>query len=685
MQEVKYIPNKKELAKYLSPMYIVHDYMRSMADYKKFQESMYNLIKGCFEIKECREYPVKFKFYLKEKETYTLQLRHFVVNVFAWFPFINLYEFSDILDKSFIIDCFNDIPNISEYINEKIISVLRDYSIRNTTINYSVSEVLYNLRRISVDFSQIMNLQISSETFLNLYKTNSRIREIMETEFSMDMQPADIEHQLTGLMDEEIDIYKSIKDNPVGIILRANTGIKHKQFSEFTINQGLKPDLTGVTIPIPINSSTLVKGLDVPSYHYIDALGARKSLVLNKTVMGSAGYFGKLVLELAQTLSLSKTVSDCDTRHYVTIHINSQKMLNKYNGRYYKINEDDSLMLINSKKDKHLVGQTILLRSPVTCACGDTVCHRCFGRASLLNLDIAAGISGFESEEVTKVVNQMILSTKHLLTTISEKIEFNDNFYRFFTLYAAEINPNINAEDNLDDWGIYIAPEDIQKCDELDDDSSFNTYINGKFMVHNFSTGEDLEIFSINSHDMYLTEEAIELMKHGKGYMRFRDMDENTVLFSLVIFNNELTRPLYQLMDLLNKSNKDSNGDMSYSEMCQTFTELLLDANIKAMAVAGEVIINRLIRKDPDTDFERPDFTRKNLGPYKILTVRSALENNKSPLIGISSQNVKRQLLSDDTVDKKTGTSYIDPLFRTKTSTKKLMNLHNELMTEDDD
>ena len=167
--------------------------------------------------------------------------------------------------------------------------------------------------------------------------------------------------------------------------------------------------------------------------------------------------------------------------------------------------------------------------------------------------------------------------------------------------------------------------------------------------------------------------------------MRFRDMDENTVLFSLVIFNNELTRPLYQLMDLLNKSNKDSNGDMSYSEMCQTFTELLLDANIKAMAVAGEVIINRLIRKDPDTDFERPDFTRKNLGPYKILTVRSALENNKSPLIGISSQNVKRQLLSDDTVDKKTGTSYIDPLFRTKTSTKKLMNLHNELMTEDDD
>jgi hypothetical protein len=51
-----------------------------------------------------------------------------------------------------------------------------------------------------------------------------------------------------------------------------------KQFTEFTISEGLKPSLEGVTIPEPIENSTLLRGLDRPSYLYIDATGSRKSL-----------------------------------------------------------------------------------------------------------------------------------------------------------------------------------------------------------------------------------------------------------------------------------------------------------------------------------------------------------------------------------------------------------------------
>ena len=276
--EIVEIKNTTELKKHLSPLYIINDYMKSSEDYMIFQEKIYNVIKGCFEHKDCREYPVKFKFYLKDTKTHSLQLRHFIVNVFAWYPFINLYGIPSVLDESFIIDCENDIPHITSYVNEKIIEVLRDYSIKNTIVNRSVSEVLYNLRRISIDFSTIMNLTISSETFLNLYMTNDRMRTIMETTFPLDMQPADIENDLNSLMDEEVNILKSIKENPVGVILRAATGIKTKQLSEFTINMGLKPDLSGVTIPLPINSNTLIRGIDKPSSHYIDSLGARKSL-----------------------------------------------------------------------------------------------------------------------------------------------------------------------------------------------------------------------------------------------------------------------------------------------------------------------------------------------------------------------------------------------------------------------
>ena len=684
--EVPIISNDKELSQYLKPLYIIEDVMKNDEDYKYFEECTYNIIKGCFEHKECREHPVKFKFYKTDKKTHTVEFRHFIINMFLWSPFTNLYGVSDVMDESFIIDCYKDIPNVTDYINEKIILVLREYGIKNVIINRSVSEVLYNLRRISTDFSAIMNLNISMETFLELYDEHPRIREIMETKFTTQQQPNEIEHLMNELTTEEVELIKGVKDNALGVILRSGTGIKHKQLAEYTIAMSMKPDLSGVTIPIPISSSTLIGGLNKPSYHYIDAIGARKSLIMNKKVMGTAGYFGKVVLLLARTLSLSKTVSDCDTKHLLEITIESKKMLKKYDGRYYKLDEHKgSTLLLNAKRDTHLVGKTIYLRSPITCACANEneVCHKCFGTTSLLNLDIADGVTGFEVEETTKVVNQMILSTKHLLTTISEAIEFNDNFYKFFSITAGEVNPilaNDNVE-NLDEWAIWIDPNDIQKSDEMDDDSFFNTYINGKFYVYNTKTKDYIEIFSKDEREMYLTDECLELMKKGKGFIKFKDMDENTSLFELVIMNNELTQPLYDLIDLLNKSKKD-DVHMTYNQMAQKFTELLLQAGIGAMALSGEIIINRLIRQDPDETFSRPDFSKTDIGDYQIYTILKALEYNKSPLIGLSSQNIKRQLLSDDIVTKKSGTSYIDAFFKVDTPTDRLREIHEIVSRE---
>lgn len=189
-------------------------------------------------------------------------------------------------------------------------------------------------------------------------------------------------------------------------------------------------------------------------------------------------------------------------------------------------------------------------------------------------------------------------------------------------------------------------------------------------------TKESIEIKSIEPREMYLTEESLDLMKKGKGYMKFKDMDPDTSLFELSIMNNELTRPLYTLINLLNK---DSGETLTYSEMAQIFTQLLIDANIDAQAVAGELIINRLIRSDPDDTYERPNFAKMDPGPYQIYTIIRALEKNKSPLIGLSSQDIKRQLISDDLVTKKNGTSYVDDLFKETASTQRLHDIYKKI------
>jgi hypothetical protein len=254
--------------------------METSEMYETFLKQIMNLIKASYTIRPCREYPIRFKFYEKDKKEFTLELRHFAINLILWNPFVELNEL-EVLDESFILDCNTEIPTIENYINDKLITVLREYHVKNTTINYRISDVLYNLRRISIDFSLIMGLNFSAATFFDMYEQNDEIRDMMEITFDENLQPHDIEQKLSELQDREISIYRNTPGNPVGVLLNAKTGVKAKQFTEFTVSEGLKPSLEGVTIPKPIENSTLLRGLDRPSYLFLDAVGARKSLKCN--------------------------------------------------------------------------------------------------------------------------------------------------------------------------------------------------------------------------------------------------------------------------------------------------------------------------------------------------------------------------------------------------------------------
>lgn len=674
LRDVPYIHNTDELAEFLKPLYIISDYMVDEVTYGMFRDKLLNLVRGSFTIRECREYPIKFKFYKTDKETHELQFRHFYVNVILWAAFVDLNDV-EVMNKDMILDCFNNIPNINDYINDVIIGVLRDYHIKATKINYNISEVLHKLRKISEDFSIIMNLQFSAPMFIDLYNRIPEMRDMMECTFDSSMQPHEIEQVLNQYENREIELLENDPGNHLGVVLRAGTGIKHKQLREFTISEGLKPTIDGKTITKPIENSTMLRGLDRPSYMYIDATGARKSLIMNKKVMGRAGYFGKILLMLARTLSVSTTVSDCNTKHLVTYDVRDKRVLKKLNGKYYKINDSDDLKLLNAKKDKDLIGKKIKVRSAATCACGNQVCPRCVGYTSVINSDISDGLSAFESEEVSKVVNQSILSTKHLLTTNSEVITFNPPFYRFFTITGGEISPFINdneSVENLDNYAIYIDPEDKRKIDEMDDDGLYNTVIyNGRFYITNLNDKDDIiEIQCEGEKEIFLSDTAIELMNKGKGLIKFKDLNDGDTLFEMNIMNNELTKPLYGIMNLLNKENKDEI-DETIDSISQKFLDLLIESKIDANVIACELIINRLIVAAKDK-YRRPDFSDEELEDYEIITVSKALTNNKSPLIGISFQNIKRQFLSDELFEERDGTAYIDEFYRKEVSTANL-------------
>ena len=62
LTDVPYIHNTQELAMWLRPHYIVNDYLVDYDTYNEFLEKQMNILRACFTIKACREYPVKIKF-----------------------------------------------------------------------------------------------------------------------------------------------------------------------------------------------------------------------------------------------------------------------------------------------------------------------------------------------------------------------------------------------------------------------------------------------------------------------------------------------------------------------------------------------------------------------------------------------------------------------------------------------
>lgn len=275
--DVPFIHNVQEMRQWMSPVYIIEEHTKDYETYIVFRQKLYNILKGCYTIQNCRNAKIRFKFTKDSKEEYELPFKLFIINIILWYPFVELHGL-DVLDESFILKDPETIPDIEDFINEKLIKTLKEYHIKTSKTNYAISEVLFNLRAISIDFSIILGLDFSIPMFTKLYNENKRIQEIMECSFEETMQPHEVEQELSSYQQEFIEIITEKKDCHLGIVLRAKTGIKPKQLSEFAISEGLKPDLTGQTIPVPIQNSTLIKGTDRPSYHYIDATGARKSL-----------------------------------------------------------------------------------------------------------------------------------------------------------------------------------------------------------------------------------------------------------------------------------------------------------------------------------------------------------------------------------------------------------------------
>lgn len=676
------------------PGIIVISHLNTYEEFDDLYYKIYYAICASVGVPGCLGYKIKFKFYSDDEVTYELSMPKLLLNMNAWRPLIELHQLKEyyqkeirVLDEGFIIGSMMS-DRLRVGLESKVFQVINDYGIAFERSSELLKIVIERYQEASIEFSMISKASIMTleSIFLNDYMNSEKMRELNNLQISQELQTSEVEDILKKKSAELFAEFGRTK-NPIWYILKAGNHIKPKQVQELYLSYGQIPDVSGNVIPYTMQGNGLATGYLDPASYYIAATGARLSAIMNKAHMGEAGYLSRNLILASRTMTLSRTMFDCGTKHMLPLFVKDSTFLHRLENKWYCENLGEPLKLVHYEDCKHLIGKKVWVRSLITCAGGDEVCHVCYGRDANLVMNMP-GMAIFNTEVFSEPVGQNILSTKHLLFTAANTIAFSKSFDKYFKFNSGDIYLK-----DKDEWDLDVNPDKlfirieegnvipINKQD-INEYNAFGNHIESPFFIYNSDTKEYDKIEIINYESMFIDAASMKSFKYvvdkkqgDRGYYEISlgslSSDLEGRLLSIDIKNNGLTDNLYMIMDMLDK-NAGKYDD--YSVLAQEFFEVLINAGIRCRHVQAEVILNRLIR-DADNIYNRPDFTQFTHPKYKILTLKQALLNSRAPSIGLAFQEFKRQILGDALYEDKDGTSYLDPLFADKVSTERLQNL----------
>lgn len=620
-------------------------------------QDLLDIMKYAFEVDEVRHQTINIKFRKNSKKYITMEIRHLLSNMILWKPFIQIDKV-DLLDESFIFD-FSDfnIGKLQKYMNNVI---LKNHDGDFASKNAAINDICHSITNVSHAFCLLMGLGVSLYDIHQIEMRHPEASEIMHGNIDVTREPGEIEKELEERTKTLIDIITHDEVmNDMKPLFASGSGIKPAQFKELMVKIGFKADLSGNTIPIMINSSFLMDGLNKPSSYFINAMSGRKASLLSKISISRPGAFAKKLSQSVTSVGYLRNDNEsCDS--VVSIHytINDDQFLKMLNGRWY-YDQMGRLKQLNYDTDKHLIGKIVEFKSPITCASDDGVCKYCYGHLFETNRSMfSPGV--LASLKLTEKLSQGVLSAKHSQTTHSNAISFNDDFNDIFETVSTDIT--LRDDSNIDD-ALYIRMNNVQ-TEELDD-SEF--YFVEEFDVIDDSKKILYHVAENNGAKLYLSESLVSKYKSFKAKKAYDvcvialdDIDDDENLFTIEVKNQELTDPIKIFEGILNR--KDHMGCKTISELCQKFAESLISLGTTYDLVHMEMVIRSIIRKKSNI-LEYPDFSAAG-NPYdwQIIRLNDALYYNPSALVSLPYGYLRKQLLSTELYEK-SAPSHLDALF----------------------
>jgi hypothetical protein len=549
-----------------------------------------------------------------------------LINLLIMRPFV---EKDVVLTEDFIFG-FESVTekNLNKYFNQVIAKGKTVVDFDN--LRQSIAETINEMSDLSGKLNVLAGNSISFHDFVRLYSEDQEARNIFNYKLKSSMQFDEIEDEFNKLGHTIEDFFLSRPDTELYPFMTADTGINKKQLTQAIGFIGLKPDIDGSIIPVAIEANYLT-GLGSIQNYFINAKGTRKALITNAKQVRKSGYLTrKLSLALIDRYH-DHDHEDCGTHHFVNYVIDTQQKLDQIQGRHYYLLDSEgkksSELLTIETNDTSLIGKTIGLRSPVTCAAVGHVCRICYGsELSKINEDINTGLLAVLL--LTNPLTQKLLSAKHLLTTNAQKIDWNEK-KPFLDYFSINMN-SIYIKDPDTDIIIHKAVNDDQDEEDIGDYTEKIEIIHqGKKMFtykapdvklyYTFSDEkDDLEDEEIDDNE---DDDTINTMKTIK--IKGTDFEEGEPVFTFLAKNNELTKSLQQILDLIESSQHLFIVD--YHDLVNTFNTLIIENGLEIKSIHSEMISSVLV-VDKETG-KKVDFSNEKIGDYDILRVSNTVLN----------------------------------------------------------
>lgn len=643
----KNIDTVQDLEEFLLDIYVMEDYMDSEMDFVAIYNHLFTIFVNCYPIADLRNYLIKFKLYHSNKNTYSLPFKKFILAAPIMGALQLIWKDANI-DQSFIMTdydskIFNDMMDDVNYL-------LTSYNIPIDVRSTIIADTYYRYTQLSYTLADIINPSLSMEDYIIPYIMDDEFKRIVDTPIDESLQPVEVKQEILNRSATLKKIYQSVTYNGIGIIISSKSKINERQFQEMNISYGQIPNVYGVLIMHIIKNNGFNKGLETPGDYYLAQTVSRYAAIINNNDMGDVGYFFRNVSILCGTVSLSKTIHDCHTNHLLRYTVDDIRFIE---GKYYKDSLDDKTFKVVSRKDKHLMGKTIYLRSAIFCACGDEICHVCYGEDHRNMMDLP-GMGIYNSQVITNPVYQGILSVKHAIDGQVQTITTNDNFKKYFKITENYIDTSdeIDAED-------YTLLIEQQLLDEMDYRSeNFGLVSDPYIYVGDHKTVQKCEIQNIQ--DITYNTAIIKAVKLSKKYKGYYEVplsileDEGSITVTLVNYGvSDVLKDFKRLI-------KYDSSKYSIYDYLHEIIGIVRRAKIRAKLIQIEILMNRLVR-DPNDVARRPNYTNDIVDECIVPINKSLLTYNGVP-VRLSFEQTKRQLQSYTMYDKY-GDAYTQPLF----------------------